>query len=65
MHNLSNIIPQCSVLRRVRGQVKGGGSWAAWDLKKEKQKVILRLGSRGGLTEICLLILKGGEIQYS
>lgn len=63
MHNLSNKIPQCSELYRglfEKGEVKGSGSWAVW-----KNNVILPVGSRGGLREICLFILKGGEIQYT
>lgn len=50
MHNLSNKIPQCSELY--------GGCL-------EKYYLILPAGSRGGLREIYLYILKGGEIQYS
>lgn len=65
MHNLSNKIPQCSELYRGLFEKGGGrqrvtGFWAVW----EKTNVILPLGSRGGLREICLFILKGGEIQY-
>lgn len=64
MHNLSNTIPQCSVL--CMALWKGAGKRVeAPGLSGEKNYVILPLGSRGGLREICLLILKGGGIQYS
>lgn len=63
MHNLSTKIPQCSVTWRTlwkgdRQRVQAPGL-------SGKNNVILPLGSRGGLREICLFILKGGEIQYS
>lgn len=63
MHNLSNKIPQCSELNRGLFE-KGGRQRVQASGLSGKNNVILPLGSRGGLREICLFILKGGEIQY-
>lgn len=64
MHNLSNKIPQCSEFYGGLFE-KGTGKGCRLLGCLEKNNVILPLGFRGGLREICLFILKGGEIQYS
>lgn len=65
MFNLGNTIPQCSMLYMedsLKGAqaVEGGGQAL---LLSGKNNVILPVGYRGGLREMCLFILKGGKIQ--